>query len=69
MKNSTLEITDQVYHLKLRKEDFDLSFINQLFKRIQTEQAFFSFSQDDNEDDIISRQIDHSSRFDSLDEK
>jgi len=70
MKNSSLEITEQVYHLKLRKEDFDLSFINQLIKSIQAKELFFNFSEyPDYESDILSRNGDNSSRFDSLDEK
>jgi hypothetical protein len=42
MKYSSLEITEQEYLIKLRKDDFDLGFIYQLIKRIQTEQLFFS---------------------------
>jgi hypothetical protein len=42
MKNSSLEITEQEYLIKLNKEDFDLSFIHQLLKRIQSEQYFFN---------------------------
>lgn len=69
MDNSSLEITEQLYHLKLSRKDFDLSFINQLLKRIQAEQAFFSFTKQDSEEDIISRQIDTNARFDNLNEK
>lgn len=71
MKNSILEITEQEYLLKLRREDFDISLIYQLLKRIQSEQFFFSRKQDDNEDDIISRyqDADSSSRFDLLSDK
>jgi spore cortex formation protein SpoVR/YcgB (stage V sporulation) len=71
MKTSSLEITNEEYLIKLRKEDFDLSFINQLLKRIQNEQHFFSFKQDDESGDIISRKADpsHFARFDDLREK
>ena len=70
MKNSSLEITENVYHLKLSKEDFDLSFINQLLKSLQARELFFNFSAyPECETDIISRNGDNSSRFDSLDEK
>ena len=70
MKTSSLEITDQEYLIKLRKEEFDLSFINQLLKRIQAEQLFFSKSYE-SEEDIISRKAgeDLSSRFDHLNDK
>lgn len=71
MKTSSLEITNEEYLIKLRKEDFDLSFINQLLKRIQTEQHFFSFKQEEEYGDIISRKADpsHFTRFDDLREK
>jgi hypothetical protein len=68
MKNSSLEITENGYHLKLSKEDFDLSFINQLVKSLQARELFFNFSAYPDEADINSRD-DNSSRFDRLDEK
>lgn len=71
MRTSSLEITENEYLIKLRKEDFDLSFINQLLKRIQAEQLFFSKFNDDFEEDIISRKshTDRIARFDHLSEK
>lgn len=64
MQNSVLEITEQEYMIKLNKQEFDLSFIHALLKRIQSEKAFFSKIWDD--DDIIAkgrfledRDIDH----------
>jgi len=70
MKNSSLEITDNAYHLKLSKEDFDLSFINQLLKGIQARELFFNSSAYPDADiDIISRNGDNTARFDRLDEK
>ncbi|MFC5282876.1 hypothetical protein [Pedobacter alpinus] len=53
MRNSVLEITDQEYLIKLDKTEFDLSFIQSLLKRIQTEKTFFSRIWE--EEDIISR--------------
>lgn len=53
MSNSVLEITDQEYLIKLDKSEFDLSFIQSLLKRIQSEKTFFSRIWE--EDDIISR--------------
>eukprot|EP01132_Coremiostelium_polycephalum_P017148 gene17148-20559_t len=35
MNNSSLEITENEYCIKLKKEAFDLSLIRQLIKRIQ----------------------------------
>ncbi len=67
MKTSFLEITDNQYLIKLDKADFDLSFINNLLKRIQTEQTFFIRNWDD---DKISRRLTESSEnFDHLSEK
>lgn len=54
MKSSVLEITDQEYLIKLDKQEFDLSFIHSLLKRIQTEKTFFKRIWDD-EDDIIAK--------------
>jgi hypothetical protein len=71
MKNSSLEITEQEYLIKLRKDDFDLRFIYQLIKRIQTEQLFFSKYAPESEEDIRSRSLTHDqeSRFDHLSDK
>jgi hypothetical protein len=54
MTPSALEITEQEYLIKLNKSDFDLSFIQTLLKRIQSEKAFFSRIWD-SEEDIISK--------------
>ncbi|HXH99351.1 MAG TPA: hypothetical protein VNI52_03725 [Sphingobacteriaceae bacterium] len=69
MKNSTLEITDQDYLIKLPKDEFDLKFISSLLKRIQSEQLFFSRPVE--ADDIISRNLEYnySARFDHLSDK
>jgi hypothetical protein len=71
MKNSSIEITDQEYLIKLPREDFNLSFIHQLLKRIQAEQFFFSYKTSEEPDDLISRSInmDHETRFDDLRDK
>ena len=70
MKHSSLEISEQEYHLTLRKEDFDLSFINQLIKSIQARELFFNFSEyPEYESDINSRMGDNYTRFDHLSEK
>lgn len=70
MKLSTIEITDNEYLIKLSKENFDLAFINQLLKRIQTEVLFASFNNSATDDDIISRgAFERGSYFSHLDEK
>jgi molybdate-binding protein len=70
MKNSSLEINEEGYHLLLRKEDFDLSFITQLVKSIQARELFFNFSEyPEYEDDINNRADDSFTRFDSLSDK
>jgi hypothetical protein len=70
MNNSSLEITENEYCIKLDKSAFDLSLIRQLIKRIQAEQLFFNRS-NAYEDDIISRGT-HSAadeNFDRLSDK
>ena len=47
MKNSSIEITEQEYLIKLPRQDFNLSFIHQLLKRIQAEQFFFTYKTSD----------------------
>jgi hypothetical protein len=71
MESSSLEITEKEYLLKLRRKDFDLSFIYQLLKRIQSEQLFYAKKQDGNEDDILSRYLNSGNQlgFDQLDDK
>lgn len=71
MKNSSLEITEQEYLIKLNKEDFDLSFIYQLLKRIQSEQYFFN-SRNYAEPEFVGSPLcssDFSIRFDNLRDK
>ena len=71
MNASSLEITEQEYLIKLRKEDFDLRFIYQLIKRIQAEELFFSRYVPESEEDLRSRNLNHDqeSRFDHLSDK
>jgi len=69
MNNSSLEITENEYCIKLDKSAFDLSLIRQLIKRIQAEQLFFNRNND--EDDIISRgtHFSEDENFDRLSDK
>ncbi|MXV15916.1 hypothetical protein [Hufsiella ginkgonis] len=71
MRTSSLEITGQEYLIRLNKDDFDLSFINQLLKRIQSEQSFFSRNAFmEMEEDIISRNAEADTPWhDNLDDK
>lgn len=66
--NTSIEITDQEYLIKLPREKFDLKFISALIKRIQSEQLFFTGT---DEEDLISRRLDYdrSARFDHLGDK
>lgn len=71
MQNSSLEITDQEYLIKLSKNDFDLLFIHQLLKRIQTERScLYGIPSDEGEDIKTSNPgIPNSIRFDNLGDK
>jgi len=70
MNNSSLEITENEYCIKLNKDAFDLSLIRQLIKRIQSEQLFFSRNKQYLDDDIISRGgLNDNENFDSLTDK
>jgi len=69
MNTSVLEITDQEYLIKLDRQEFDLSFIHSLLKRIQSEKTFFKRFLED-EEDIISKSRDGEERdVDHLSEK
>ncbi|KAA8481823.1 hypothetical protein [Arcticibacter tournemirensis] len=70
MNLSSIEITEKEYLIKLNKEDFDLSFISQLLKRIQAEK-FFSSAKTNEEEDIISKaaRLERNTYFDHLDDK
>jgi hypothetical protein len=68
MKLSTIEITESEYLIKLNKDDFDLSFINQLLKRIQAESLFSSF-RTAGEPALFRNTPERDTSFDHLDEK
>lgn len=55
MKNSSVEINEREYCIKLNKDTFDLSFIRQLIKRIQDEQLFFGRNREQEEQDLRSK--------------
>ena len=71
MNNSSLEITDSEYCIKLSKDAFDLTLIRQLITRIQSEQLFFSRRKNELDEDILSRSsaYEPSENFDRLSEK
>ncbi len=69
MNNSSLEITDNQYCIKLSKDTFDLSLVRQLIKRIQAEELFFTRKAALDED-LISRSTDsYAENFDRLEDK
>ena len=69
MNNSSLEITDNQYCIKLSKDTFDLSLVRQLIKRIQAEELFFS-RQTALDEDLVSRGNDSDvENFDRLEDK
>ena len=68
MNTSVLEITEQEYLIKLDKKEFDLTFIQSLLKRIQSEKTFFIRNNED-EDIISKRTYSESANFDDLSEK
>jgi hypothetical protein len=69
MTSSVLEITDQEYHIKLNRTEFDLSFINILLKRIQSEKSFFFRLWDDDGDIISKNRYNEDLDMDHLSEK
>ena len=71
MKNSSIEITDQDYLIKLSREDFNICFINRLVKLIQAEQFFFSYETEKEQEDLVCRSVnmDLNTRFDNLRDK
>jgi hypothetical protein len=68
MNASVLEINDKEYLIKLDKNEFELSFIQSLIKRIQNEQSYFSKIYED-EDIISKRSFQDDSGHDYLSEK
>lgn len=70
MNLSSIEITEKEYLIKLSRQDFDLSLINTLIKRIQAETFFSSMIHEDDEDIISKRANDQRiNLFDHLDDK
>lgn len=71
MKNSSLEITEQEYLIKLSREEYNISFIHQLLKRIQNEQFFSGIRSFEDTEDLRSRAfcVDQDLRFDNLRDK
>jgi len=71
MVKSSSEISDQEYLIKLKKNEFDLSLIKTLLKRIEFEQNLkLEGANNDNEDLKYSQlNYDSTSRFDCLGDK
>ena len=71
MKDSSIEISDQEYLIKLNKDDFDLTFIKNLLKRIIEEHYYSSINGAYEIEGLKFCQLNYetSSRFDSLRDK
>lgn len=71
MKLSSIEITEREYLIKLNKEEFDLNFIKQLLKRMQSEILFPSFTESPCDEDIKSKNgaFEYGFYFSHLDDK
>ena len=71
MKNSSIEISDQEYLNKLNKEDFDLTFIKNLLKRIKEEHYFSAINTSYEIEGLKFCQLNYesSTRFDNLRDK
>lgn len=70
MNQTSLEITENEYCIKLSKSSYDLSLVRQLIKRIQAEQFFFKRQEDIQEEDIRSRNADRQQHsYDKLEDK
>jgi hypothetical protein len=71
MKNSSIEISDHEYLIKLNKDDFDLTFIKNLLRRIKDEQYFSALTESYEIEGLKFSQLTYesSSRFDSLRDK
>lgn len=70
INNSSLEITESEYCIKLSRDTFDLTLIRQLITRIQSEQLFFSREKERMDDDVRSRtDSSYDENFDRLSDK
>jgi hypothetical protein len=71
MKNSSIEISDQEYLIKLNKDDFDLTFIKNLLKRIKEERYFSAINGSYEIEGLKVCQLSYesTSRFDNLRDK
>ncbi len=71
MKNSILEITDQEYLIKLKKDDTNLSLIRKILRVLESEEYFFMkeplMQTEEVQNNAINREL--ARRFDSLHDK
>lgn len=71
MKNSILEITDQEYLIKLKKNDTNLSLIRKILRVLESEEYFFMkeplMQTEEVQNNAINREL--ARRFDSLHDK
>jgi hypothetical protein len=71
MVKSSIEISDQEYLIKLKKNEFDLSLIKTLLKRIEFEQNLKSERANTDIEDLKSSSLNYDlvDRFDNLNDK
>lgn len=71
MVKSSIEISDQEYLIKLKKNEFDLSLIKTLLKRIEFEQNLKSERANNDIEDLKSSSLNYdlAGRFDNLNDK
>ncbi len=71
MKNSILEITDQEYLIKLKKDDTNLSLIRKILRVLESEEYFFMkeplMQTEEVQNNAMNREL--ARRFDSLHDK
>ena len=71
MVKSSIEISDQEYLIKLKKNEFDLSLIKTLLKRIEFEQNLKLEGANNDIEDLKSSSLNYDlvDRFDNLNDK
>ena len=71
MKNSILEITDQEYLIKLKKDDHNLSLIRKILRILESEEYFINpgavIQTEEVKNSAMNREL--SNRFDHLQDK
>jgi len=71
MKNSILEITDQEYLIKLKKDDTNLSLVRKILRVLESEEYFYIPDYSSINEEVASAAVNRelAIRFDSLHDK